>query len=361
MNKMNPDHLPLEQGRGWRGYLKSTLLVAAVTLAGEFVKRYLEPTNLVMFYLLAVVIAAMRWGRGPAIVASVLGVLAFDFFLIPPYLTFAVAAWQYLFTFIGLLIVGLLISELMIKTREQAEKVRQLELLKATEKLQTALLNSISHDLRTPLSSIIGSISMLLQDAPSLDEETIHELLEDAYDESNRLNRIVGNILDTARMEAGALRISPNFCELRDILGVSLQELKPKLSHRSVDIQIPHDFPEIPMDFSWILKVFINLIDNAVKYSPSGTPIRMGATHQGEKVKIEISNEGAGIPDEDLKLIFDKFYRAGKPEQTGGLGLGLSICKGIIEAHHGEIWAENRPGNKGVTLVILLPLVRQSL
>lgn len=337
-------------------YLKSVLLVTAVTLIGEFVKRYLEPANLVMLYLLAVVIVSLRWGRGPAIVTSILSVISFDFFLVPPYLTLAVEDLQYLFTFSVLLLVALIVSELMIKTKEQSEKTRQLELLRATEKLQTALLNSISHDLRTPLASIIGSISMLLQDNPSLDEETIRELLQDAFGESNRLNRIVGNLLDMTRLEAGALKVSRKLCGLRDILGVSLQDLNYKLGSRPVEIQIPHGFPEIPADFSLIVKVFVNLIDNAAKYSPENSPIRIQAAVQEGSARIEISDEGPGIREGDTKRVFDKFYRRVKPDQISGLGLGLSICKGILEAHHGKIWAERSPAKQGAMFVVLLPL-----
>ena len=324
-------------------------MVALTTFAGEFVKRDLEPANLVMFYLLAVVIAALRWGRGSAAAASILSVLAFDFFLVPPYLTFRVSDFQYLFTFAGFLIVGLTVSELTAKTKKQ-------ELLRATEKLQTALLNSISHDLRTPLVSITGSLSILLHDASWLDEETKKELLENALEESDRLNRIVGNLLDMTRVEAGALKVSPKFCELRDVIGVSLQELKNKLSRRSVDIQIPQDIPEIPLDFSLTVKVFANLIDNAAKYSPENAAIRIRAQIEGNKARIEISDEGMGIREEDLKHIFDKFYRAVRPDQVSGTGLGLSICKGIVEAHHGKIWAENHPGKTGATFVVPLPL-----
>jgi len=336
-------------------YFASVVAIAGITLFGEIIKRYLEPTNLVMLYLLAVVIIALRGSRGPAIFTSVLSVLAFDFFLIPPYLTFVVDDWEYIFTFAGFLIVGLVISELTVKAKEQARKARQLELLRATEKLQTALLNSMSHDLRTPLASIIGSISMLLQDAPSLDEETIKELLQDALGESHRLNRLVGNLLDMARMEAGALKLTPKSCELRDVIGVSLQELNHKLNRRPVNIQIPQNLPEIPIDFSWIVKVFVNLIDNAVKYSPEDSPVRIQAGTQGDQLRIEVADEGIGIKQEDSKRIFSKFYRSSKAEQIGGLGLGLSICKGIVEAHKGRIWAENGK-EKGARFVILLPL-----
>ncbi|HTL47059.1 MAG TPA: DUF4118 domain-containing protein [Verrucomicrobiae bacterium] len=343
----------------WHGYAQSLLMVVLVTLGGELLKRTIEPINLIMFYLLAVIVAGIRWGHGPAVLTSVLSVLAFDFFLIPPYLTFGVEDFQYVFTFAGFLIVGLITSELMTKTKEQARKARQLELLRATKKLQTALLNSVSHDLRTPLASIIGSISMLLQDEPSLAEETIKGLLRDAYGESLRLNRLVGNLLDMTRLEAGALNLSFKSCDLRDVLGVALQELADKLEQRRIKTQIPHDLPEISADFSLIMKVLVNLIDNAAKYSSEDTPIRIAAKTQGDRIKIEIMDEGIGIAPKDLKPIFDKFYRASHPSTVEGLGLGLSIAKGIVEAHHGEIWAESGAG-KGTTFVVLLPYSKET-
>lgn len=326
----------------------SVLLVVLTTLFGELIKKNLEPTNLVMFYLLAVVVSAVWWGRGPAIMTSILSVLVFDFFLIPPYLTFRVSDIQYVFTFAGLLIVGLVVSEFASKARQQAIRDE-------TEKLQTALLNSISHDLRTPLVSITGALSTLLQDPSRLDPETRKELLENAHDESEHLNRLVGNLLDMTRVEAGTLKANPKPSELRDVIGASLQQLKEKAEKRDIRIHIPHGLPEIPMDFSLMMRVFVNLIDNALKYSPPVAPVEITAKLLEDQVRIEIRDSGFGVSQEDLKRIFDKFYRAVKPKQITGTGLGLSICKGIVEAHRGAIWAENNSG-RGTTFIVTLPL-----
>jgi len=329
-------------------YLISIGLVFIMTLFGEFVKRKLEPTNIVMFYLLAVVIAAIRWGQGVATVTSILSVLAFDFFLVPPYLTLGVADLQYIFTFIAFLVVGVVVSTLASKTREQV-------IQRQTEKLQSALLNSISHDLRTPLVSITGSLTALLDSDSGLDDATRKELLETAFEESDRLNRLVINLLDMTRMEAGALRIIRKPCELRDVLGASLEQLKEKIGSRNIKIDIPRDFPEVSMDFSFVMKVFFNLIDNALKYSPVDTPIDIKATAFKDKVRIEVKDQGIGIPQGDLKRIFEKFYRVERPQKISGTGLGLSICKGIIEAHGGQISAQNNP-DKGATFTITIPL-----
>lgn len=335
-------------------YLLSIGLVLLTTLFGTFIKGRLEPTNLVMFYLLAVVIAAINWGKGPAITASIIGVLSFDFFLVPPYYTFTVASVHYIFTFIGLLIVGLVVSTLASKVREQTIKAQKVELLQETEKLQSALLHSISHDLKTPLVSIKGALSTLMGRNANLAAIAKEELLDTAYEESERLNRLVENLLDMTKMEAGALRITKKPSDLRDIVGASLDQLKEKVGQRKLKIDIPCETPEITVDFSFMMKVFNNLIDNALKYSPPDSLITIRARESRGQIIIEVIDQGFGIPETDLKRIFDKFYRAEKPQQITGTGLGLSICKGIIEAHEGEITARNNQG-PGATLTIKLP------
>ena len=331
-------------------------LLALATLLGEWGKRHLDPANLVVVYLLLVVWVAVKWGRGPAIWTSALSVLVFDFFLIPPYLTLTVEDTQYLFTLAGFLIVGLLISELIIKAREQEKKVKELELVRESEKLQAALFNSISHDLRTPLVSITGTLSMLLHDSSWLDEQTKKELIENAFEQSDRLNRLVSNLLDMSRVEAGVLKPILKPCDLTDVIGVALEELKEKLKDRVVEVQIPGGFEEIRVDFSLIVKVFVNLIDNAMKYSDEKSPIKIFAHAEASHARVEIMDAGCGIPVGDLKKVFDKFYRAENLNQARGMGLGLSICRGIIEAHQGEIWAKKNQNSKGTTIVVLLPL-----
>jgi two-component system sensor histidine kinase KdpD len=230
-----------------------------------------------------------------------------------------------------------------------------MELAKQTEKLQTTLLNSISHDLRTPLVSITGALSTLKQGFDGIEKKTRKELLETAYEESMHLNSIVGNLLDITRVEAGTLKINIKPCELRDIIGASLHALKDKLEERKVKVDIPPDIFEIPMDYSLMMRVFVNLIDNAAKYSPPDTAIEVIAERQGDDIIISVKDRGFGIPAGDLEHIFDKFYRAVKPRQVSGTGLGLSICRGIVEAHGGKIWALNNR-DKGAVIKVQLPL-----
>lgn len=329
-------------------YLVSIVLVFITTLLGEFVKRKLEPTNIVMFYLLAVVVVAIRWGQGPAILASVLSVLVFDFFLVPPYLTLNVHDFEYLFTFAAFLTVGIIVSTLASKVREQI-------IQRQTEKLHSAILNSISHDLKTPLVSITGALSALLEKNSKLDQQQIKELLTTAHGESERLNRLVNNLLDMTRTEFGVLRISKKPCDLRDFIGACFEQFKNRISSRNIKIDFPKDMPEVALDFPYMLKAFTNIIDNALKYSPDGSPVEVTASYASNKVRIAVRDQGCGIPKEDLGRIFDKFYRVQNAENVLGTGLGLSISKNIIEAHGGHISAESILG-KGATFVVELPI-----
>ena len=266
-----------------------------------------------MFYLLAIVFVAIRWGRGPAIATSIVSVLAFDFFLVPPYLTLCVHDIEYFFTFAAFLVVGIVVSTF-------ASKVRKQIIQRQTEKLHSALLSSISHDLKTPLVSITGALTALLDKKSNLGEQHKRELLETAREESYRLNRIVNNLLDMTKMESGILRISKKPCDLRDLIGTCLEKLKDKIGSRDIKIDIPKDFPEIAVDFPFILKASFNIIDNALKYSPDGTPVEICVTIVQRKAHVKIQDYGLGIPKEDLKRIFEKFYRVERSQNVLEIG-----------------------------------------
>jgi two-component system sensor histidine kinase KdpD len=489
--------------RPWNRYLWSVLLVAAATLLSLPIREYIAPANLVMVYLLAVVIAATNLGRGPSILASLLGVLAFDFFIIPPYMTMAVSDTEYLLTFAGLFAVGIVISQLADRLRVQAEvaerrrvetaslyglsrdlsvstsmegilhaitnniaqtfdrdvlvflpdkpgnlepiaatqdfrtgenelavaewafkhgqtagrgtdtlpaaqarylplktantvigvlavrphdpsrhlppegyrlleafasqaalavervqlseRAQQAKILEATEKLQSALLNSLSHDLRTPLVSITGAVSSLDDQAETLSEEDRRTLIRNAREETDRLNRLVGNLLSMTRIESGALYLHRQPEDVQDIIRTAVELLGTRAAGNPIRVNVPPDFPPVPADFALIAQALVNILENAIKYSPPGSPIDIHAGEDGSTAHIEVADRGVGIPPEEAVHVFEKFYRVQRPENVNGSGLGLSICKGIIDAHGGKIYALPRAGG-GTVIAIELPL-----
>jgi two-component system sensor histidine kinase KdpD len=211
-------------------------------------------------------------------------------------------------------------------------------------------------------------LSSLQQDADVLDEDARRELLTTALQQAERLNRLVGNLLDMTRLEAGTLRVVRQTNDVRDLIGVALRELQAPLQTHQVTIDISADLPPVPMDLVLMSRVLVNVLDNAMKYSEDCTPIEItarklaaGAQAVGEEpiaadsVAIRVRDHGIGIPHEDLARVFDKFYRVQRPESVGGTGLGLSISRGFVEAHGGRIWAEAVPG-EGTTVTIALPV-----
>lgn len=483
------------------GYLASGALVAAATLACKLLQGVLAPTNMVMIYLLAVVLAALRLGLKPAILTAFLGVLAFDFFFVPPHLTFAVADTEYFITFAALFAVGVIISTLVARVGERAEAVReremqtaslyhlsrdlaaaaqietvldavvknsgealdaqvavllpagerlevqaasiglvldrkeaavadwafrnrqpaghgtetlvsaallylplqasgsllgvfgvrlaheddyrspqtrrileafsaqtamamervqfsrqaeQAQILRARENLERALLNSVSHDLRTPLAAITGALGTIRDAGGHLGEQAHRELVETAWEEAGRLNRFVGNLLDMTRLEAGELKLKQELCDVQDLVGCALAAVEQRLGGRGVEIRLPPDLPLVGMDLVLMTQVLVNLLDNSLKYAPPESPIEITARTGEERLVIEVADHGPGIPEQDLQRVFDKFYRIPVPEGVRGTGLGLSICKGIIEAHGGRIRAENRRGG-GLRMIVQLP------
>ena len=202
---------------------------------------------------------------------------------------------------------------------------------------------------------IAGASSTLLEGKAIINQETQHELLQTIVDESDCLNRLVGNLLDTTRLEAGALKLNSEWQSLEELLGVVLNRLQPQLSKHPVKVDIPADLPLVRADGILLQQVLLNLIDNAAKYSPAGQAIEISTRVRDQELLVAITDHGAGLAAGEEKRIFEKFHRS---EQTGGrpgAGLGLTICRGIVELHGGEIWAETAPGG-GARFSFTLPI-----
>jgi len=240
-----------------------------------------------------------------------------------------------------------------------AERTQKEQVEIAAERLRTSLLSSLSHDLRTPLGAITGALSSILEDRGTLSDTTRRDLVQTAADEAHRMNRLIGNLLDMIRVESGALQVHKEWQPLEEPVGVALIRLEDRLRDHPVAVRLPPDLPLVPIDGVLIEQAFINLLENAVKYTPAGTPIEIAATAVDGAVRVDVADRGPGLPPGDEDRIFEKFYRAPSPAPaataTSGVGLGLTICRGIITAHGGRIWAENRPGG-GAVFHFTLPL-----
>lgn len=339
-----------------RGYVWGALSTVLTTSIGFLLLPHSDLANLIMVYLLGVVVISARYGHGPSVLSTVLGVAAFDFFFVPPYLTFAVTDLRYILTFIIMLTVGLTIAHLTARIREQLVTVREREkrtaamaeeahrarLMVESEKLRNALLSSVSHDLRTPLGVITGATSTLLDDEVQLDAGTRRDLVQTAYEEARRLERLVRNLLDMMRVESGALEVHKEWQPLEEVIGSALGRLERPLGSRPVTTRLDPDLPLVPIDGLLIEQVLINLLENAMKHTPPDSPITISARAADSTVTVTVADRGPGIAAGQEDQLFEKYYRApGRIEV--GFGLGLTICRGITAAHGGRVWAENLP------------------
>jgi two-component system sensor histidine kinase KdpD len=485
-------------------YVPAVLVVGLCAVLSWLMSPLFAPPNLVMVFLLGVAFVATRYERGPAILASFLSVALFDFFFVPPYMTFAVADTQYLLTFVMMLVVALLVSNLASQVREQTDSARdrekrtailyalsrdlaamrgseniaeasarhagdilsvpaavllpradgrlvpmtasgaaftleprdegvarwvlehgrmaglgtdtlpgagalflpmtgtqgplavlgvrpqdsesfspeQVHLFEAlasqtaaaleraqladetqkaqvdveTERLRNALLSSVSHDLRTPLAAITGAASSLLDDEAAVEPAARRELTATIFEEADRLNRLVRNLLDMTRLQSGTVRVAREWHPLEEIVGSALTRLETRLKGRPVETRIPEDLPLVALDGVLIEQVLVNLVENAIKYTPSGTPVGISAWHGDGEITVEVADRGPGVPPGEEERVFEKFHRVETQERPGGVGLGLTVCRGIVAAHGGRIWAANRPGG-GAAFRFTLPLV----
>ncbi len=239
-----------------------------------------------------------------------------------------------------------------------AKGLDEARVLAETERLRAALLTSISHDLRTPLASIMGAVSSLRSYPEKYGAAEREELLATLQDEAERLNRFVSNLLDMTRLESGAIELKLDLIDVGEIIGAALQRAANVLARHHVEVTVEPELPMLRLDVVLFEQVLFNLLDNAAKYSPAGSRIEIRASRDGELVEIEVVDEGPGIPPDDFERIFDKFYRVqAQDRRRAGTGLGLAICRGFVEALGGWIVARNRRDRSGAVLTIRMPVV----
>jgi two-component system sensor histidine kinase KdpD len=244
---------------------------------------------------------------------------------------------------------------LAIERDSLAEQARKVLVQAETERLRSSLLSSVSHDLRTPLAVIAGASSSLLEQAQAIPSHTRQELLQTISDESNRLALLVDNLLHITRIESGAVAVNKQWYPLEEIVGSSLERAKKSLTGRPINTHLPLDLPLVKLDGVLIEQVLINLLENVAKYTPAGAEVDLAARMDGQSLAVEVADRGPGLDDAERQRVFDKFYR-GSSAGAGqrGAGLGLAICRAVVEVHGGRIWEENRPGG-GARFIFSIP------
>ena len=336
-------------------------LVACATIIGAiFRKMQWQETNTVVVYILSVVITS-RYTTGyiNGIFASILSVLLFNWFFTSPYYTLKVNNPTYFVTFLIMAATSLITSGLTTKLKVTSEKAKKME----QERFKGNLLRSISHDIRTPLSGIMGSGEMLMQ--MTKNQEELYSLSKNIYEDANWLHGLVENILSLTRLQDGDIMLEKQPEAVEEIVGAAVATIEKRYPDREINITLPDEFLMVKMNGRLIHQVLINLVDNAIKHSSDNSVIEVNVDLKNDinkdkqEVVTKVKDRGAGIKEEDLPHVFEMFYTKDKDRKDKGnirgIGIGLSICKSIVEAHGGKIKAENNADGKGAVFTFTLP------
>ncbi len=347
------------------GVLASAGAVAFVSAAIAVVERWVPVLSLGVLYIFAVLPVAVFWGLGLATAVSVASMLAFNWFFLPPRHTFQLsdgANWAVLAVY---LVTAVVVSALAARSRRRAELAEarereaagraaaelEAEALRRSDSLKTALLHSVSHDLRSPLTAIVAAASSLANPQVRLDTVDHDELVATIRVEAERLNRLVGNLLDLSRLQGGAVAPRPELWPVDDLVAQTLEQLGSRGDR--VVIELDENAPPVHVDAVQIERVLVNLLDNALKFSPAGTPVRLRVDRHGDELLLHVVDEGPGVADREV--VFEPFHSEGGAR---GAGLGLAIARGFAEANGARVWAEDEP--LGGHFVLALPVAVQS-
>src|SRR3984893_4341178 len=368
-------------------YVWAVLGIAAMTAILVPLRDEINTTTIGFAYLLVVLSVAIIWGSGPALLASVLGMVCYNFFFLPPIYKFTIADPQNWVALTAFFITALAVGQLSARAKRRAEEAEagrtenrrlyeelqeaferasEAEALRRSERIKSALLDAVTHDLRTPLTSIKASATLLLEDGESSQTESFSPaeqktMLRLISDDADRLDRFVESIVDLARIEAGDISLSRNWSSVEEMIEAALARTEPLMREHQLRIMAEKELPVIRVDARAVAEVIYTLIDNATKYAPAATCITIKTNRaSGEMIQISVEDEGPGIQPHLRQRVFDKFFHlGGNPAGSGrpeGIGMGLSIAKGIVEAHGGLIWIESGDGGKGTQVSFTVPV-----
>jgi two-component system sensor histidine kinase KdpD len=381
---------PKIPGKVWVGYVAALFGLAVATALLKLFGPHVNPTTAALGFLLVVLFVATAWGWRPAVFASLLGLAGFNFFFLPPFGTFAIRNPDNWVAFFAFLITAVTAGQLSARAKRRAEEAElakqeierlyyelqdtferssQAKALKQSERLKSALLDAVTHDLRTPLTSIKASVTTLLSELYAIERnesgallgnEGRKELLQIIDEEADRLDRFIEGLTKLARIDAGEMYLSRQLCSIDEIITAALKRAEPRTREHKIEVWIEDALPLVRVDEPAIAEVIYTLVDNAAKYSPPETPIRITATPTDDgTILVSVEDQGPGIRRDMRERVFEKFFRAMRDGDIGdrksaGTGMGLAIAQGIVSAHGGRLWIEDASGPRGSKFVVAL-------
>ncbi len=324
----------------YRHYVVSLILFVCITLLSQLFRENLETINIILIHLLPVIVIALQGNFVATTIVTTLSIALLALYL-PPEFVLWVHELIYLWSFIIFFIVGYTIT--FQAKRLHLNTVREI------------LYNTLSHDLKTPLSSIMGNATFLLESRP-IDPAIRYKSLAQIIESSRQMNRLIGNLLDSARLKNAQTPLKKGWCDLEELIGVALYEFRIPIADRPLKVTISSDFPLFFGDCGLLSRLLVNLLDNALKHSGQEKSIRIAFTADSKSIRLLFFNECDPIPQQDLAQLFEKFYRPENSADISGSGIGLSICKDITQAHHGDIRAYN--SENGISFEVTLPILK---
>lgn len=324
-------------------YIFTALLtLGIVTIISQLFQSYLELVNIALIHLIPIIVVALRGNFLATSLVAFLAIFCLNLLYVPPIYSFSVHDIAYLWSFVIFLLVGYIITG-------QAQKIQDNE-------IREILLNTLSHDLKTPLSSILGSTTLLLEDT-KVNEETKNILLHEIKNSSDKMHRLINNLLDNARLKDKHLKLQMNWCDFEDILSVALNDFDETQIQRSISIHIDPNLKLYWGDENLLVRLFANLLDNAFKYATHTKQVKIDIIQEPKVVKVIFFNESSPLRKNNLESVFDKFHRLENAQDISGSGIGLFICQSIVASHDGKISAYNQ--DNGVCFEIKFPIIKQ--
>lgn len=324
----------------FRQFFIANLSVIVVSALGYVAIDLIGYRSVALLLLATISILSIFVTLYPVLTAAVMSALIWDFFFIPPHFTFHVGSSEDVLFLLMYFVVALINGFLTSRIRDLKALELQKEERHNTIKLYKTLFDSISHELRTPIATIVGATDNLLQTESKVSEDDKSKLITEISIAAFRLNRLIDNLLSMQRLESGMLKIKPDLFDINELINSPLNRLKNELSTHHVELNIASDIPILKFDFGLIEQSLFNLLHNETLYTPEDSTIRISADYKQGILSIEIADNGSGFSNEELSLLFSKFYRSNS-KFKGGTGLGLSIVKGFVEAHEGTVSVEN--------------------